>query len=255
MTVDLHEMIALRNVVRLPTPRADRNVPGDKARVVGGDDLAHGFAGHHLTDLDGDGVGLLLPQSAAHIRIDREPDRSGNDLARPGRRDGAFLHFKVGRTGLTTRATLQDHRAADGGVANGARTHHAASAFSTRRPVTLPSRNRISASFAWLCGTISTGNACSDPSWARLISSRSSFGFPTYVPCTVRARIAMMGSGSVNSPPNSPTWMSLPPLRSAPNAKRAVWVPFTRSITASTGLPAASRMRFATSGPAPSTTL
>ena len=32
----------------------------------------------------------------------------------------------------------------------------------------------------------------------------------------------MSGKGKVSSPPNRPTWTSLPPLRSAANAKRAV---------------------------------
>ena len=55
----------------------------------------------------------------------------------------------------------------------------AASARSTRRPVTLPSRSRISASLAWLCGTVATGSAGSVPSCASFTSSRSSFGLPT----------------------------------------------------------------------------
>ena len=58
-------------------------------------------------------------------------------------------------------------------------SYQAASDRSTSRPVTLPSRSRISASFASLCGTVATGNAGSVPSCANCISSRSSFGFPT----------------------------------------------------------------------------
>ncbi len=55
----------------------------------------------------------------------------------------------------------------------------AASERSTRRPVTLPSRSRISASLAWLCGTVATGSAGRVPSCASFTSSRSSFGLPT----------------------------------------------------------------------------
>jgi len=55
----------------------------------------------------------------------------------------------------------------------------AAAARSTTRPLTLPSRSRISASFASDCGTVLTGSACSVPSCASCTSSRSSFGSPT----------------------------------------------------------------------------
>ena len=56
---------------------------------------------------------------------------------------------------------------------------HAASLRSTSRPVTRPSRRRISASLAWLCGTVATGSAGNVPVCASATSSRSSFGLPT----------------------------------------------------------------------------
>ena len=65
--------------------------------------------------------------------------------------------------------------------------------------------------------------------------------------------MAMTGSATVMSPPNSPTCTSRPPLVSAAKANRAVAVPLTRSITARTGPPAAAMMRSATPSPVPST--
>ena len=95
MALDLHQVIALGDVVRLPAARPDGDIADGEAGMVGGDDLAHGFAGHDLADLNGDGVGLLLAQPAAHIRVDREPDRSRHHLARARRRDRVLLDFEV----------------------------------------------------------------------------------------------------------------------------------------------------------------
>src|SRR5580704_9141624 len=182
----------------LPAGRADGEVAHCEPGIGGCDHLAHGFTGHYLADLDRLGVGLLLAQPAAHVGVDRQPDRAGDDLAGTRGWDRVLDDVEVGPIGGAGRTAAQHNRATDGvgghgGVSSGGwvvvhlrralwerrAQGQAASARSTSRPVTLPSFRRISAAYASRCGTVATGNAGNVPSCASFTSSRSSLGLPT----------------------------------------------------------------------------
>src|SRR6185437_4523766 len=123
------------------------------------------------------GVGFPLAQPPPHVGVDRQPDGARHHLARLRLRNSFFLCLEILDARAAMRAALQHDGAADG--LGHVRPPHAAADLSTSRPVTLPSRNRISASLAWLCGTVATGRACSEPSCESWMSSRNSLGLPT----------------------------------------------------------------------------
>ena len=96
----------------LPSARSNNDISGGETRMVGRDDFAHGFAGHHFTDLDRDSVGLFFAQTSPHIRIDRQPDRPCHHLPWAGRRNGIFAHVEIRGAEFAARAPLQDDRTA-----------------------------------------------------------------------------------------------------------------------------------------------
>ena len=58
--------------------------PAAKVRIVRGDHFADGAAFHHLADLDRRGVGRRVAHAAAHVGIEREPDRAQAPRPAPG---------------------------------------------------------------------------------------------------------------------------------------------------------------------------
>ena len=113
--VELHQRLRAGEDVALPAARADHDVAGREARIAGGDHLAHRLARHHAADRTPARRRMRLAQPAAHIGVDREPDRAGDDLARPGRRDRILDELEILRRGFAQRTAAQDDGAAGAG--------------------------------------------------------------------------------------------------------------------------------------------
>ncbi|MNF51985.1 hypothetical protein D3C84_333210 [compost metagenome] len=82
--IDLVETTGLADEVVLHTQRAVHIVTHGKARVVGGDDLAHTQGTHDLADAHGRDVGLAFVHPATHGRVQRQVFVLDQDLT--GRR-------------------------------------------------------------------------------------------------------------------------------------------------------------------------
>ena len=85
--VDLAQLLAVEHGVFLPAAHAEHEVAGRELRVVRAHHLADGAAGHDLADADRLGVGLRVAHAPAHVRVEREPERAQQHLARAGLRD------------------------------------------------------------------------------------------------------------------------------------------------------------------------
>ena len=82
---------------RLPPARhRTHKVAGFVTWITGGDDFAHGAAGHGLTQFEAGGVALRLVHAAAHVGVDRHPEVAHLDLAvgRIGRFDRCQLEIR-----------------------------------------------------------------------------------------------------------------------------------------------------------------
>src|SRR4029079_6990398 len=73
------------------------------------DDLAHRAADHDAADLDRRSVRPHILHTAAHVGIEREPDRPAEDLAVARLRDGPLGDLEIARPGLPWRTALQQH--------------------------------------------------------------------------------------------------------------------------------------------------
>ena len=151
--VQLGQRRRLARRVRLPAALPPTTTsPGAKRGIGARHHLAHDLAGHHPADLP----------PARHRTAGRTAARActGRSTA-----DGAGQHLALAGLGnrvLDEREILRA-RLAGGPAAQHHRTRALHSVItppppcSTSRPVTPPSRRRISASLAWRCGTVVTG--------------------------------------------------------------------------------------------------
>ena len=78
---DLLDHRAVRDAVRSPAERRDHEVARREIGVVRDRDLGHHLRGHRLTDLDRLGVAFRRRHAAAHVGIERQPDRARKELA------------------------------------------------------------------------------------------------------------------------------------------------------------------------------
>src|SRR5262245_34813083 len=101
----------LGDVVRLPAAVAEDEVSGSKRGVARLHDLADGSTDHGLAELDRGRIRLHVAHSAAHIRIQREPDRAHEDLAVLRLGHGCIGNLEIGRPGLPDGTTREQHAA------------------------------------------------------------------------------------------------------------------------------------------------
>ncbi len=122
MAIQLHQPVARRHRMGLPAARADHHVARRRSRGSA-DAITSPTVSPVITSpgLTGCGIGLLLAQPAAHIRIDRQPDRAGDHLAGGRRGDGVLADLEILAARTAVGTTLQHDRAADCGIL----AHHA----------------------------------------------------------------------------------------------------------------------------------
>src|SRR5205823_1659877 len=93
--IELAQLLRLGHEVILPASVAGHDVAGPQRSIARLLDTAHRAADHRLADLHRRRVGLGVFHAAAHVRIDREIERSHESFARARRQDGGFHQAKI----------------------------------------------------------------------------------------------------------------------------------------------------------------
>ena len=101
--IDLVQSLAIRHRMGLPAGARQHDVALGKTGIVGGDHFGNGAAFHHAADRHRRRIGRSIAHPAAHIGIERQPDRAQQNLALAGHRLRIFLDAEVRCFGLADR--------------------------------------------------------------------------------------------------------------------------------------------------------
>src|ERR1043165_2866736 len=101
----------------LPAGVAEHDIALLELVIVGGGDLIHRPALHHVIDADWLCVGRRVAHAPAHVGIERKPFRLEKHLSWPGLRYGKVLKTEIGGLRLAHRAGSKHNTA--GGFGHG----------------------------------------------------------------------------------------------------------------------------------------
>src|SRR6267142_3227400 len=94
--IELAKARAVRERVRPPSCSREDDVTFDICGIVRDEHMRHGFAGHHLADLEWLGIRLTVVHTATHVRVEGEVLHLEQKLAGCRGRDGGLLEAEIG---------------------------------------------------------------------------------------------------------------------------------------------------------------
>ena len=95
LRVDARQPVGRQHEPALPAAMPADEVACGNALRPAGQDLPDALALHHLAEPDRCRVGRRIVHPAAHVGVERQPDRADQDLARRKLRDGDLVELEV----------------------------------------------------------------------------------------------------------------------------------------------------------------